>query len=918
MRPKQAYRRRRSASFWMGLLFIFLTAASGVVGLLLLLGVNLNPFAQAVEDPFMVRIPINSQPIPAYQRVDRTHLLNPAGGGIMYQRVPPAAAVGMSITGVSTNGSHVESRVESIRNVNDRVVFVVTDGQEVPQERIIELGGALMNVNSIIGRVVKRDKRAGLGFQEATFFPQGTPEGIAGATPPGMRAVTLDASRLRGVHSLNAGDRIDLMGSVPVSELGSFQSHLRGQLPGGARVVKASDQTTEASETILLAEYALVLKPVYVRNETTTSTSLTQGKRLQNVPKYEVAIAVAPDDVIPLQTALNKAMPITCIAHSMQSDQSETASGATHAHENQVMVPVTVRAILAYDVVSRDAFVSAATRRVRMEPISQQEVDRQGIITSVDSALGAVARHDIPAGRFLRRSDLLSGSLKPAPDNEAGIDTDTSTRRDSHEVKSRTFQFATMKHQQTALQHAHQNDQSSAPSAVGDRPAVTSFIPPGYTAFAMPWNRLYGAEHLQIGDEMDLMASYPLESTSEEESTEIRPDGTKIERKRNDSSTRDTLRTWDETFGDRGEPWFVATNALVIAPVGFPPPASAQRALGDNLHRQGTGGGGASFSGPPLIIAVNDRDVEALVAALATQKAIFTPAYHSSGENSSVPDGMKRIAISAQDLQAYEQLSDTVWDGNRRRPLSRLVTSDDPRFEAALTEQQIREYEYRVLRREKRRGEFFTNADFLPIGTLPGVAAAANEGHTVFAVADREIEGLDLFQAEDRIAILERGVSKAPAGVVVHGIDLERPVSYVVVPSVRIVRASRSGQTVLEVANEYLTQLQAAWARSETNDDSDSKSDARSHLLAVALPRAKSGESTDPVADVSTTTAAQSSLSKPAKVSGHNDSVIPAYDPIGGLKFLEARVGSRSELHAFPMTAAAQDEIHSIHLEKAK
>ena len=111
MRPIQPHRRRSSASFWLGLLLIMLTAAGGVVGLLPLLGVHLNPFAGPREDPFQVRIPINSQPIPAYQRVTREHLINPSTGGLMYQRVPPNATVGMPSTGVTADGSHLEGRV---------------------------------------------------------------------------------------------------------------------------------------------------------------------------------------------------------------------------------------------------------------------------------------------------------------------------------------------------------------------------------------------------------------------------------------------------------------------------------------------------------------------------------------------------------------------------------------------------------------------------------------------------------------------------------------------------------------------------------------------------------------------------------------------------------------------------------------
>ena len=197
-------------------MLISLMAIGGFVGLLLLMGVNLNPFAVPQEDTFVVRIPVASQPIPAYERIVREHLIDPRTGDFMLQKVPPGATIGMSITGITTDGSHVESQVEDVRNVDDQVVFVVTDGREVPASQTIMLGGTLMSAGEIIGRVLKKDKKAGMGFREAIFFPQGTPEGIAGATPPGMRAITLDATKLTGVHSLNAGDQIDLIANVKV------------------------------------------------------------------------------------------------------------------------------------------------------------------------------------------------------------------------------------------------------------------------------------------------------------------------------------------------------------------------------------------------------------------------------------------------------------------------------------------------------------------------------------------------------------------------------------------------------------------------------------------------------------------------------------------------------------------------------
>jgi hypothetical protein len=903
MRPIQPYRRRSTASFWLGLLLMLLMASGGVIGLLLLLGVNLNPFAATREDPFMVRIPINSQPIPAYQRVAREHMLNPATGGLMYQRVPPSASVGMSITGVTADGSHVESRVESVRNVNDQVVFMVTDGREVPHGQTLELGGALMSVNAIIGRVVKKDKRPGMGFQENTFFPQGTPEGIAGATPPGMRAITLDATKLTGVHALNAGDQIDLMASVPVGELGSFQSQFGSRLPGATLVATASSGSADAAtEPLLLAQGAVVLKPVYVRNEATTSSSLTQGKRVQNVPKYEVAIAVAPDDVIPLQSALDKSLAITCIAHSMRSAGDSTEATTVTADQRQRSVPITVRAILAYDVVSREAFVSPATRRMRMEPVSQQEIDRQGIITSLEEALGAVARHDIPAGRYLRKSDLLSGAVKQrsAADSSAHRVNDKAPQGNDESA----IRFVSEPHRLTAFQEPP--DSRSAPTAVGDRPAITRFVPPGYTAFAIPWNRLYGAEHLQIGDELDLLASYSLESENEDEETETRPDGTKIVRKRHDLATRETLRTWDETLGLRGEPWFVASNALVVGPVGFPAPASALRVLGDSVNRPSASGGASNLSGPPLLIAVDDRDVESVAAALATQRVLFTPAFHPSEDGTAAEEGTKRIAIAAQDVPAYEQITETVWNGNRRRPLSRIVRTDDVRFVDALSIDDLEQYEFRVLRRAKRRGDFFTAEDFLPTGTEPGVAAAAGPGVAIFAVADHEIEGLDAFQADDRVAILVRMVVPAPSGVVTHGLNLDRPVSSVIVPEVRIVRASHGGQTLLAVANEDLTRLQAAWAASISRDGAASDSRNRSHLLAVALPRGLAARNNldANIADRSVSTSTPVGYVQVTAEEPSDNAGIPAFDSLSGLKLMEAIVGKHREMHAFPTVAS--------------
>lgn len=860
-------RRSRWAVRLLGGAAVILLLGGGMLGTLWLLGVNLNPFAAPGEDPFMVRIPINAKPVPAYSQVSREHLIRPQGGGLMFQRVPPTSTVGMSITGVDRQGSHVEGRVEAIRREGDAVVFIVGDGQEVPQSQTLKLGGAIMDINAIVGRVVKRDKRAGYGFTESEFFPKGTPEGIAGATPAGMRAITLDATQLVGVHSLNLGDRIDLMASMASEEADEAANSAAGSILGLGNGPRRS-RGGGSDETVLLARNAVVLKPVYVRNEASTSASLTQGTRVQNIPKYEVAIAVDADDVVPLQRALNRSLKITCVAHSMKPVEGE---GAFEVVENadMVTVPVTVRPILAYQVASREAFVSPATRTIKTESISRRQAERLDVITSLDEVLGAITKQDIPAGRFLRRSDLLSGP--PADGSVAEPKTPDSARKAT---------FAGHAFVSTPNPHSQSAAEPRAPqsTAVGDRPALSRFIPPGRTALAIPWERIYGGEHLQIGDRLDLLVSYSLKRVRETEETETRPDGTVIVRKSDSLLPLETERTWDESFGFRGEPWFVASDAVVIAPVGFPAPAPALRALGDAVDRGGTRAS-ASLGGPPVILAVDDRDVEAIAAALVTENALFSIALHAErngGEQARA--GTKQIVVMSEPIAPYEVFSENLWKGNRRRVTSRRVSTSDARFDDAITVEEIEQYYDRVFARPLKRHQHLTVDDFLPPGTAPGLAAGARDGHVVFPIADREIEGLDSFETEDRVAILRRGPWRVPPGVELIGVDPRRSVASVVICPARILRGSLAGQTILELANQDANRLQAEL------DESLSQGDERSNLVAVVLPRDGQGDAAVDLDD----RVMESELKK-----------IADYHPAGEIRYTELIIGRERQVKGY-------------------
>ncbi|MEZ6129765.1 MAG: hypothetical protein R3C59_13865 [Planctomycetaceae bacterium] len=821
MRPIQPQRRRSSAGFWLGLVLLLTLGLGGVAAVLAFMGVNLNPWAEAAEDPFMVRIPINSVAIPAYAKVEREHLLNPATRGLMHQKVPPQSVVGMSISGISSDLTPVDGRVDAVRNDNGTVVFIVGE-KEVPQSQVSELGGALMNINAILGRVVRKDKRAGMGFQESVFFPKGTPEGIAGATPPGMKAVTLDATKLTGIHALNSGDRLDLLASVPAGEASAFQANSGGPLPSALLTGSAPTSGSKITEPILLAQNALLLRPVSVRNEATSTSSLTSGKRLVNEPKYEVTIAVTPDDVIPLQGALDRGLAITCVATSMQPADASAEEPVTH-DEDQLLIPVTVRPIPAYAVVTREAFVNPATRRIRMEPVSKRQVDQLQVTVRLEDMLGAIARHDIPAGSFVRQSDLLQAH-KPNP---PGRPQDSTTVHNSPKSATDT------NWQPVSLSTAAQQDEGAAgANVVGDRPAIPNFIPPGYTAVAIPWNRMYGSEHLQIDDHLDLLASYPLERKRDVNERETRGEQNVVAKEYEEFISRGTDRTRDESLAERGEPWFIATNAVVIGPVGFPAPGPALRAIG---NANTPGNNADRMSGPAILIAIDNRDLENVAMVLNTPDVLLSVAIRGS-DSVEAPEGYREIAVAPVDIPAFSEFSDLHWKGLRREVAHRLVRDNDPRFADAVGVDRIDQFYGRTLKVAKSRFAAFSPDDFLPEGAEPGVVAGIGPNSVVVNVVADQVQALNRFHDNDEVAVLLTGNVETPPTAVIHATSGLGPGSRVVVQSARVVRSASdvSDTIALEISR---TDVAAFTAALFAHDATDSGEKHSQRLMAVALHR---------------------------------------------------------------------------------
>jgi Flp pilus assembly protein CpaB len=175
---------------------------------------------------------------------------------------------------------------------------------------------AIRKIKDILGRVTAREKPAAYAFVESDFLPPGSSPGVAGGTPEGKRAITLDAGKLNGVYDLKEGDHVDLLASVSVDMPGAGHSN-SGRL--GTSIVATPNMDLllpKRGYVRSLVQDGVVVTPVRIRNAPTSSSSLTQGATTRTRPVQEIVLAVDPEEVAPLAEAMDLKYEITCVTRS--------------------------------------------------------------------------------------------------------------------------------------------------------------------------------------------------------------------------------------------------------------------------------------------------------------------------------------------------------------------------------------------------------------------------------------------------------------------------------------------------------------------------------------------------------------------------------------------------------------------------
>ena len=129
---------------------------------------------------------------------------------------------------------------------------------------------------AMVGRVIGREHHAGYAFSEDELLPPGTHPGVAGGTPLGKRAFTLDASKLKGIHDLEEGDHLDLLASIPIDMPGTA---VPAAGRGGTTVLVSPDNSLLPKRSVVrpLVQDGVVVTPVRVRNAPMSAGGLMQG-----------------------------------------------------------------------------------------------------------------------------------------------------------------------------------------------------------------------------------------------------------------------------------------------------------------------------------------------------------------------------------------------------------------------------------------------------------------------------------------------------------------------------------------------------------------------------------------------------------------------------------------------------------------
>lgn len=395
--------RKTTRRSWVGTLFlvvgVLLITGGGVFGSLWAAGyIQFGPQEPSREG--QIAFPATAQPIPAFTRISREHLINP-----------------------QTNDLHVIWLPEHL----------------VSEKMIRDLG-------QLIGRVAAHDINPNAVLTESNLMPKGTRPGLTAGVPPGKRSMTLDASRVPGLESLRRGDVFDLLTALPVRDETEPDSNVEyGVLLGGIKPpdMRAGRLQRQSGVKVLVRGGVMVAHTKGKEQSTEGGAALVvppAGNRRSQQLSVDATIAIDPQEVMPLTEALGLDVPIYCVAHSGHPDNPAEESFPELDLAGLVAVPATIRPIKAFSRITQADLADPVTGKLNVYYFSQEQIAADWL-TEFDEIVGRVVATDVDAGFIFSESQLMppgtpEGLAAAIPHDKVGLAVETGRIEGLDELKA--------------------------------------------------------------------------------------------------------------------------------------------------------------------------------------------------------------------------------------------------------------------------------------------------------------------------------------------------------------------------------------------------------------------------------------------------------------------------------------------------
>jgi Flp pilus assembly protein CpaB len=219
----------------------------------------------------LVPVPTAAMRIPAYTRVRRDHLWDARNSQLAVIHLPPRA---------------------------------------VTKEMLV-------NISDVIGRVLESEKQPGYVFTDADFLPKGTREGIVAGIPAGKRALRISAAKVEGLFGLHAGDRFDILATLPIDASGTGRQAfgLAGPYSQELALQAQLSNWSKQATVRVIVQSAVIVEPMTARG-----VAAAQGNAARAPVIQDAVIAVDPGEVALLTEAMAVNATLTGVPRSGRPD----------------------------------------------------------------------------------------------------------------------------------------------------------------------------------------------------------------------------------------------------------------------------------------------------------------------------------------------------------------------------------------------------------------------------------------------------------------------------------------------------------------------------------------------------------------------------------------------------------------------